>query len=180
MAFSVDQLADLLELLGPSPKSGHRGKESRRARRVRHKTQLAIIPCGEDGPAGAAITVQTEDLSLRGVRMIHTAPMQAGDEFLLLLPRKRQEPLPILCTVAHCTALGAEHYSIGAEFVCIPDREPAAARPRPTASERTDGGRAGVRARARRRARAFGVDPRRAGARPPPRGLPRSCRASVG
>src|SRR5204863_7074415 len=88
MAFSVEQLADLIELMGPSPKSGHRSKESRRARRVRHKTQLAIVPCGVDGPAGTAITIQTEDLSLRGVRMIHSAAMESGDEFLLLLPRK--------------------------------------------------------------------------------------------
>jgi hypothetical protein len=129
MAFSVEQLADLLELLGPNPTTGHRSKESRRARRVRHKAELAIVPCSKDGPAGAAITVQTEDLSLRGVRMLHREAMAVGEEFLLLLPRKRHhEPLPILCTVAHCTSLGEGRFAIGAEFICVLARDPLAAR----------------------------------------------------
>jgi hypothetical protein len=126
MAFSVDQLADLLEILGPAAKS-HRAKEARRARRIRHKAQIAIVPCGKDG-LGDPVTVNTEDLSLRGMRMLHDREMTVGDEFLVLLPRKKAEPLQVLCIVAHCTSIGEGLFSIGAAFVCVPEGDPIATR----------------------------------------------------
>ena len=119
MSLSVDEFNELMEMLGAALQTG-RQHESRRARRLRHKADVAIIPCYADGH-GDAVTVKMQDLSLRGIRFVHDEKLDSGQEFLMMLAREGRR---VLCTVAHCTSIGEGRYSIGAEFVCTPDKDP--------------------------------------------------------
>jgi hypothetical protein len=96
------------------------GKEQRRASRLDLQHSAAVITY--DGGGGRSAPVCINDLSPRGVSLVHPSPMTPGEQFVLHLPRGNGgEPMPMLCTVAYCKPNEDnpdEGFRIGAEFVC--------------------------------------------------------------
>ena len=93
------------------------GNDKRRAQRVELKHRVTIVPY-EDGRPRSGVGVELRDVSARGIRFLHSAPMAPGTQFVLELPQPGGVPMRILCTVAHSGPTSEGPFSTGAEFTC--------------------------------------------------------------
>jgi hypothetical protein len=126
-ADQLGQLSAVLRLAGSRTVPSERRRTQRLD--VRASVSIAMVNDGESGPP---IAMRIRDLSPRGVALLHTEPMQPGQQFILTLQRGDGPPVEILCTVVHSLAGKGRLHTIGAEFTCaisnlsVP-REPSAA-----------------------------------------------------
>lgn len=98
-------------------RGGTRTWEDRRAMgRIPMQKVMAIIPY-RTGMTGEAVNVWIRDISAGGMGLIHSHRMEPNEEFVIRLPRVDGSEMPLVCAVAHCTALGPELFTIGARFV---------------------------------------------------------------
>src|SRR3954466_12029943 len=72
--------------------------DRRRAARVPHRASFDIRPLLNDG-MGTAITVILLDLSSTGMGVLHSQPLQTGQQFQIPLQRGFSESLSLVCTV---------------------------------------------------------------------------------
>src|SRR5438874_12176736 len=76
--------------------------------------QAIIIPCGPR-PKRIASIVEVRDISPDGLGIVHTEPLNVGENFILYLS-STTEPKAILCTVTRWNPLGQRFFAIGAAF----------------------------------------------------------------
>src|SRR2546429_263205 len=113
------QFRELIQLCQRMPAG--RPPDKRRAPRANTRARAVIVPMESDVRAAA---VEIRDLSARGVRVFHTQPIQAGEQFVLRFgSQASRDPLArtfrILCTVIHCRKTSDEMFCMGAEFTCV-------------------------------------------------------------
>ena len=94
----------------------HMWEERRMLGRIPMQKCMAIIPY-KAGVAGEAVNVWVRDLSAGGIGLIHSQRMEAGEQFVVRLPRADGSEVPLVCVVAHCSTLAPELHSIGARFL---------------------------------------------------------------
>jgi hypothetical protein len=93
--------------------------ERRTYPRIPMQKCLAVIPYRE-GEEGDVMEVWMRDISQGGIGLVHSEPMQRGDEFLVHLPEAGTEA-KVKCRVTSCAPLMGKAaqglYGIGARFV---------------------------------------------------------------
>ena len=75
--------------------------DRRNSQRIR-QTFPAEISQWIDNRAGQAFAVQVQDLSRRGVGIVHSGRREVGAKYLLEIPRPGQPPLGAIFTVVRC------------------------------------------------------------------------------
>ncbi|MDB5296320.1 MAG: hypothetical protein JWO31_2303 [Phycisphaerales bacterium] len=111
MSLSAEQFASVVGSV-ERPSVPHH--EKRRAPRVVYRARVQIMLGG-----GKQVMTTVRDISSRGVGLMHGEPLEAGSQFVLQLPRGKQTPAALLCTVAYCRQQHASMFVIGAEFTCV-------------------------------------------------------------
>src|SRR4051812_31502936 len=92
--------------------------DKRRAPRFARGGALPIFPYVK-GKVADAVRAEFRDASAQGVGITLHCPLAAGSQFIIRLPRKGAEPLPILYTVVRTTRVSDREYRIGAELTSI-------------------------------------------------------------
>ena len=98
-------------------------QDKRRAPRIAREGMIFVYPF-RHGAQAQGLRARFKDVSAQGVGVILQQPLQAGDQFVIRLPRKNGEPASILYTVVRCERKGEHEFRIGAELVCVMGREP--------------------------------------------------------
>ena len=93
--------------------------DRRRTARVTHRSPFHLRPMLNDG-VGAPVLVVLQDLSSTGLGVIHSQPMQIGEQYQLPLARGAAEALSLICTVKRCEQMDDDLYAIGFEFNSSP------------------------------------------------------------
>jgi hypothetical protein len=113
MAFSPDEVREILSALGSLCKEAV-AQDKRRAVRKENHAVVTIVPLSESG-AGQEILVALQDVSQRGIGFIHWQQFPAGQKFLLRLPVGDQiKSVPAV--VVNSRAEDDGSYRMGAEF----------------------------------------------------------------
>jgi hypothetical protein len=113
---SADQLGQLSAVLRLA---GSRSVPSERRRTPRLDVRASVsVAMVNDGDSGPAVPMRIRDLSPRGVALLHTEPMNPGQQFVLTLQRSDGPPVQILCTAVHSRPGKGRLHTIGAEFTC--------------------------------------------------------------
>ena len=132
----LNSLADVLSAMTSMASRGL-GAEKRRATRIRIEAQVTLWPM-VDGTPDVATTGMTRDLSYSGVGLLVARKLQVGDQFLLRLPRTKDQPLLLRCQVTFAAEMAENLYGVGAEFINALDKQKE---PEATASKVVDAAR---------------------------------------
>ncbi len=116
MQLSATEFSDVLKTVDPLQKQ-EPGHNMRRAARVTIRARISIAACN-DTQREAPTIVSVRDLSVRGIGFLHDKLLPVGQQLIVYLNRKNEEPLAVLCGVVHCRTLEENLHSIGAEFIC--------------------------------------------------------------
>jgi hypothetical protein len=100
------------------------GPEKRRAGRADCKLDGLILPVRHLAQ-GTTHQVTIRDMSARGVSFLHDCNWKRGEQFVIQI-EGAPSAIFILCMVAHSREAGKDLYRLGAEFVCVLDRDPHA------------------------------------------------------
>jgi hypothetical protein len=92
--------------------------DKRRAPRFSRGGALPIFPYAA-GKVGGLVRAQFRDASANGVGVALPFEMAAGKQFIIRLPQKSGEALPILYTVVRCEKAGEAEYRVGAELTSV-------------------------------------------------------------
>ena len=112
MALSADQFKQIVaSLKSDAPDKG--SFEKRSAPRVGLRTKL-MIHIDRDETHG--IDVWIRDLSANGVGFVHSAPLEAGREFLIKFPLRGKHSLSVVYSVMHCKDLSKTLFFVGARM----------------------------------------------------------------
>lgn len=114
MHLGVQHFAEVVEALrrGADAASGH---ERRQITRIETQAPMQIARY-VDGSGADEFTVLTRDVSIGGVGLLQSNPMDAGDQIVVRLPRLERPPLFVLSHVTHCRRLADGIYGIGVQF----------------------------------------------------------------
>ncbi len=115
VALSTQQFADLVAGLRSETNRG-RGHELRSATRIEVNCRIVIWPILDTGKVGEAQTVLARDVSLTGLGILTSVPLEAGAQFITGLPRPRLQPLMIRYVVRHSRELSDGIHAIGGSF----------------------------------------------------------------
>ena len=134
MKLSAEQFAELASSFNTQPKEQQH--EKRRAPRTDLQASVRITPV-VSGRQLAPISVIISDFSARGIAFVESSPMEAGQQFVLELPRREGGNVSLLCTVMHVKPCGRNAYRIVAEFTCgvQPSSQSNSAHEKPDAAE---------------------------------------------
>jgi len=102
--------ADATPLPGPVDK--------RRAPRFSRGGALPIFPY-IGGQIGEMLRAQFRDASAQGIGIAVPQALDVGSQFIVRLPQKTGEPLPILYTVVRAQRQGEREFRVGAELTCV-------------------------------------------------------------
>jgi hypothetical protein len=120
LSLSADQIAEIVDSLSGSSRADN--GDTRRASRMKLQGRVQIVPCSvnpsSEARAVAPLGVQVENVSARGIGIIHSKPLPSGSQFILHLGGERRTVVNVLCTVHHCKQIRPDRYRIGAEFTC--------------------------------------------------------------
>lgn len=112
MSISAEQLRDILRHINTHAVSA---TEVRRAPRVKLQLPAELTTCGR--PNVERIASRIVDISVRGAKLLHARPLEAGEQVLLHIPEQHRGEVSILCTVSHCRETSAQKYHVGIEFI---------------------------------------------------------------
>jgi hypothetical protein len=112
MQISAQHLAEIVDAARKSEKTA---ADKRRYIRQTVVTRVELLS-HEDGTTYAALT---RDLSLEGVGLLQSVPMERGEQFSVSLPRIKSQPLLVQCTVLHMREIADGIFGIGAAFVSV-------------------------------------------------------------
>jgi hypothetical protein len=90
------------------------GMEHRHSLRKSVQARVQVVPVESATPT--PFTALLQDISLTGMGLLQSRPMEVGKRFVVLLPREGSEPLSIVCVSRFCCTLADGLYRIGAEF----------------------------------------------------------------
>jgi hypothetical protein len=116
MKFTPQDFADVLEMLrGPSARAS--ASEQRKSARlsVHAKVNFATYDATSNS-LRHRFSGLTRDISITGVGLFQTIPLQSDEQFVLTLPRRSKSPICVICHVMHCRPLADGLFAIGAEF----------------------------------------------------------------
>jgi HD-like signal output (HDOD) protein len=94
------------------------GKDKRRAPRFSRGGALPLFPY-INGQIGQVVRGQFRDASANGLGLVIPLSLAPGSQFVIRLPQKTGEPLPILYTVVRCESKSPHEHRIGAELTCV-------------------------------------------------------------
>jgi HD-like signal output (HDOD) protein len=92
--------------------------DKRRAPRFARGGVLPVFPYTA-GEVGEVIRAQFRDASAQGVGIILPKQLEVGSQFIIRLPQKSGEPLPILYTVVRSERVADKEFRTGAELTCV-------------------------------------------------------------
>ena len=95
--------------------------DRRRDIRVKYRVD-ATICAWKRNRQGEPFSVRIEDFSPGGVGVIHTEPLDLGNEYLIQVPRPNADDLVVLLTVVRCKQLEDGTYLLGMELSSVMDR----------------------------------------------------------
>jgi HD-like signal output (HDOD) protein len=101
---------------GPEEKRNER----RGAARMRRDGKLVMIPCAR-GVLGTPVTVRLKDISATGIGFVHTAPLEAGSQFVVQLRdpgAAARQNKSLLYNVVRSEKVG-DLYTIGAQLATV-------------------------------------------------------------
>jgi HD-like signal output (HDOD) protein len=99
--------------------AGGKATDKRRAPRFARGGSLPIFPYSS-GRVGDPVRAEFRDASAQGIGLSVRLPLQLGSQFVIRVPRKNGEPLPILYTVVRSgRADGPGEFGIGAELASV-------------------------------------------------------------
>jgi HD-like signal output (HDOD) protein len=110
--------------------------DKRRSPRFKRGGAITVYPYA-NGQVGEPIRAQFRDASAQGLGIHIGCALPAGAQFIVRLPQKQGDPLPILYTVVRAERIGEAEHRIGAELTCVLRQKDGAApnnRPAPTAA----------------------------------------------
>jgi PilZ domain-containing protein len=122
MKLSAEQFAELASSFGA--RESARKHDQRRSVRMELHARVKITPTDAAGPR-KTIEVAVCDFSARGISFLNEAPMHAGQQFILQLPRKAGGSVWFLCTTMHCRMVNESLFRVGSEFTCTVQPPPA-------------------------------------------------------
>ncbi len=89
--------------------------ENRSAARVKVDGRILILPTPHS--EAAPIEVALSDLSLVGLRFLHTEKLKLGEQIVAMLPRRDGQSVAMLCTIAYYEPLDEQLFAVGAKFI---------------------------------------------------------------
>jgi HD-like signal output (HDOD) protein len=92
--------------------------DKRRAPRFTRGGTLPILPY-VGGNVGNALRAQFRDASAQGIGMMVPESLAVGSQFIIRLPQKKGQPLPLLYTVVRCHRQSDNEFRVGAELTCV-------------------------------------------------------------
>jgi hypothetical protein len=101
-----------------APAATPAGKDKRRAPRFSRGGALPLFPY-VNGQIGQVVRGQFRDASANGLGLVVPLSLAPGSQFVIRLPQKSGEPLPILYTVVRCESKSPHEHRIGAELTCV-------------------------------------------------------------
>lgn len=96
--------------------------ERRRDLRIRDHINAKICSWSRK-KAGAPFPVSIEDFSPNGVGIVHREAMEAGEVYLLNVPRRGHDDLIVQLTVVRCRPLPNGTFQIGMELSSVMDQD---------------------------------------------------------
>ena len=95
--------------------------DRRRDLRVKYRVEAELAPWVRNRQ-GEPLRVRIEDFSPGGVGVVHTGPLDLGNEYLLKVPRPGLDELVILLSVVRCHRLEDGTFLAGMELSSVMDR----------------------------------------------------------
>ncbi|MDB5319335.1 MAG: hypothetical protein JWN40_966 [Phycisphaerales bacterium] len=92
--------------------------DKRRAPRFARGGVLPVFPY-VGGEVGEMIKAQFRDASAQGIGIVLPQKLEVGSQFIIRLPQKTGDPLPILYTVVRSQRLADREHRTGAELTCV-------------------------------------------------------------
>ncbi|HEY7117187.1 MAG TPA: HDOD domain-containing protein [Tepidisphaeraceae bacterium] len=111
-------LVKMTAALHEAPAAANEPSEKRRAPRFSRGGALPIFPY-EGGRVGPMVRAQFRDASANGVGIALPFTMPPGRQFIIRLPQKGGESLPILYTVVRCDKQNETEHRVGAELTSV-------------------------------------------------------------
>jgi hypothetical protein len=121
MQLAAQHLAEIVETV-KKLEAANNGSDKRRFPRFNVIARVEVMHTASK----RVYTALTRDLSLEGVGLLQSTPLNKGDEFSISLPRGKGQFVVARCTVAHAKELADGIWGIGAIFVTSGTQEPTA------------------------------------------------------
>ncbi len=115
MQLSFERFNEIIDQLHTDAASNG---DKRRARRVALQFHVRITPILGSSRL-VAERARVKDFSPRGLCILFTKPLKAGQQFVLNLTTQNNEQAELLCRAVHCRKARRGVYLIGAEFDCL-------------------------------------------------------------
>lgn len=115
MSLSGDEFNEIMESLR-SDIQGKRAFEKRGAPRVGLRSRGLIVAYEHEKLIGSPIPVWIRDLSITGIGLMHSRPLEPGAQFVAQFVRPTKPPLSVLYTVTHSKPLTRSIFSVGAKM----------------------------------------------------------------
>lgn len=114
MHLSTQHFAEVVDALrmGAVTTAAH---ERRQVTRIEVQCPLQIAQYANGGSADER-DVLTRDISIGGIGLMQSIPMEASEQIVVRLPRREKPPMFVLAQVAYCHRLAEGIYGIGARF----------------------------------------------------------------
>jgi hypothetical protein len=93
-------------------------QECRKSPRIPFSVRAALASMTETG-LGSSTPVRVRDISATGVGFLHAESMPIGRQFVMAVPRKRQPPICLRCSVVCCRQMSFNVFLIGARFLGV-------------------------------------------------------------
>jgi hypothetical protein len=93
--------------------------DKRRSPRFKRGGAITIFPYVNGGAVGEPVRAQFRDASAGGLGVHVGVNLATGSQFIVRLPQKVGDPLPILYTVVRSEKVGENEYRVGAELTCV-------------------------------------------------------------
>lgn len=116
----AEQFREIIRSLR-SDGQGRRSLEKRTGPRVGLRARLSIRLHRGGVLNKNSTLVWLRDLSVEGIGLVHTQPLEDGDEFIAEFPLRNQQNLNVLYRAVHCKMLSKNLFCVGARLVRMLD-----------------------------------------------------------
>lgn len=94
------------------------GREKRRASRVDINGTVELAVLNKGAPA-KRFSVCARDISINGLGLLSSVPIDKGQPFVVILPRGKGEPINVMCEATYCGTMADGIHSIGCRFTRV-------------------------------------------------------------
>jgi hypothetical protein len=117
MKLSIPRYAAILEAMRNDAKSRESDKRQYNRVDIQVKIQLATLTGENNATVDREFTGMTNDISLSGLGLMQSLPIEAGRQFIAVLPCRGQPPMCVICKSVFCRLLAESFFNVGALFV---------------------------------------------------------------